>query len=80
TNIGLNHGQVVGTVDNSLLNKYAEFAGSCFSDYVGIKKDSVTDGGTISPGFIYYDAVENEFYGYRYRNGFRNLAEFETTI
>ena len=80
TNKGLNHGEIVDTIDNSLLDKYAEFAGSCFSDYTGIKKDGISDGGVISPGFIFYDAVENVFYGYRYKKGFRILAEFETTI
>jgi hypothetical protein len=48
---------------------------------------NITDGGVISPGFIYYDAVENEFYGYRFKYGSHkkggikpDLSEFETTI
>jgi len=77
---GIDHGKIVEIIDNSLLDKYSNFAGDCFSDYTGIKKDDISDGGTISPGFFYYDAVENIFYGYRYRNGFRILKEFETTI
>lgn len=84
---GIDHGKIVDTIDNSLIDKYAEFAGSCFSDYAGIKKDSIEKGGRISPGFIFYDAVENNFYGYRYKNGSHKknekrpeLIEFETTI
>ena len=87
TNVGLDHGKIVDTIDNSLLDKYAEFAGSCFSDYAGIKKDNISDGGVTSPGFIFYDAVNNDFYGYRYKYGSHKkgekkpeLAEFETTI
>ena len=53
TNSGLDHGEIIGAIDNSLLYKYAEFAGSCFSDYVGIKKDNITEGGVISPGFVF---------------------------
>ena len=40
-----------------------------------------------SPGFIFYDAVQNSFFGYRYRYGGHKkgetkpkLSEFETTI
>jgi hypothetical protein len=84
---GLDHCKIVDSLDNSLLDKYAEFAGSSFSDYAGIRKDNVGDGGRISPGFIFYDAVENNFYGYRYKNGSHKknekrpeLKEFETTI
>lgn len=87
TNVGLEHGEIVNTIDNSLLDKYQEFAGSCFSDYVGIKKDNISKGGITSPGFIFYDAVINKFYGFRYKDGSHkkgeippNLAEFETTI
>lgn len=87
TFVGLNHGKIVTTIDNSLLNIYTELAGNSFSDYVGIKKDNVTEGGVSSPGFIYYDAVENNFYGYRFKHGSHkkgeippNIEEFETTI
>lgn len=86
-NSELDHGTVIEEIDNSLLGKYAAFGGDCFSDYVGIKKDSVTEGGTISPGFIYYDAVDNEFTGFRYKHGGHKkgqlkpqIQEFETTI
>jgi hypothetical protein len=84
----LEHEKIVDGIDNSLLKKYKEFSGNCFSDYAGIKKDNkIGTGGVISPGFIYYDAVENNFYGFRYKNGSHspgetppNLSEFETTI
>lgn len=87
TNVGLDHENVVKTIDNSHLDIYTELAGTVFSDYVGIKKDNVSDGGVTSPGFIFYDAVENTFYGYRYKHGSHKknqispqLIEFETTI
>ncbi len=84
---GLNHGSRIDTIDNSLLYIFKEFAGHCFSDYVGIKKDNITSGGVISPGFLFYDAVTNNFFGFRYKNGGHKkgeakpeLIEFETTI
>ncbi len=87
TNVSLEHGEIVEKIDNSLLDKYDDFAGSCFSDYVGIKKDNIGEGGITSPGFVYYDAVKNHFYGFRFKYGSHKkggqlpeLAEFETTI
>lgn len=83
----LNHGSMVDTIDNSLPYIFKEFAGLCFSDYAGIKKDNVMEGGVISPGFLFYDAVTNNFFGFRYKNGGHKkgetkpeLIEFETTI
>ncbi len=78
TNVGLIHDNRIIEIDNSLLEKYQDFGGDCFSDYAGIKKDDIGAGGTISPGFIYYDAVENSFYGYKGTK--KDLAEFELTI
>lgn len=87
TNVSLIHDEVVDTVSNDLIDVYRDFAGSCFSDYAGIKKDNIGDGGVISPGFVYYDATQNKFYGYRYEFGSHKkgevqpqLAEFETKI
>lgn len=87
TMTGLNHDNIVDTIDNSLPYIFKKFAGHCFSDYAGIKKDSITEGGVISPGFILYDAVLNNFFGFRYKNGGHkkdeikpDLIEFETTI
>lgn len=47
-------------------------------DYAGIKKDDLTSGGTISPGFLFYDAVDNQFTGFR--GSVKTLSEFEDTI
>jgi len=87
TMVGLKHGKVVDSIENNHLDLYKDLGASCFSDYVGIKKDDISDGGTISPGFIFYNAIENNFYGYRFKNGSLKkgekrpvLAEFETTI
>ncbi len=86
TNSGLKHGEIIPTIDNGLFDNFKDFGGSCFSDFVGIKKD-FGDGGITSPGFIYHDAVENSFYGFRYKNGGHkkdeippDISEFETTI
>lgn len=83
----MKHEEIIDSIDNELILSYKDFSGSVFSDYVGIKKDNIGSGGTISPGFIYYDAVTNDFYGYRYRFGSHKkgetspkLEEFETTI
>lgn len=87
TMTGLEHNECIETIDNSLPFIYKKLGGDSFSDYVGIKKDNITDGGVQSPGFIFYDAVQNSFFGYRYRYGGHkkgeikpNLSEFETTI
>jgi hypothetical protein len=85
--VRLESGKIVETINNNLLEIYPALAGGSFSDYVGIKKDDITEGGVISPGFIFYDAVENNFYGFRYKYGSHKkggippeLIEFETTI
>lgn len=77
-NIGLAHDQIVYDADNSLLELYHAYGFSAFGDYVGIKKDDMTAGGTISPGFIFYNPVDNLFYGYR--GNLKSLDEFENTI
>lgn len=77
-NVGLDHDQIVYDADNSLLSLYTGYGFNAFGDYAGIKKDDLTSGGTISPGFIFYDPVDNLFYGYR--GNLKNLDEFETTI
>ncbi|PSL25708.1 beta family protein [Dyadobacter jiangsuensis] len=78
TNTGLDHGEVIDTIDNSLINAYKGLGAHCFSDFCGIKKHNLGKGGRISPGFIYYDAVTNKFYGYKGVN--QELYEFETII
>lgn len=77
-NKALEHDKVIGNASNSLLKNYQKFNGDSFGDYVGIKKDLITKGGGISPGFIYYNAVQNNFYGYKGRE--MKLDEFEDTI
>lgn len=66
-NVNLEHGQVVIEADNSHIeiSHMKDFGVNATGDYVGIKKDDLTAGGTISPGFIYYDAVENQYFGYK---------------
>lgn len=65
TNVSLVHGAQINDIDNSHLEKYLDYSGDAFSDYSGIKKDDISKGGGISPGFIYYDAVRNKFFGYK---------------
>lgn len=77
-NVKLDHGNIVGEADNSLIETYANYGFQAFGDYVGIKKDDMTSGGTISPGFIFYDPIDNLFYGYK--GDVKKLSEFETTI
>jgi hypothetical protein len=78
-NVGLDHGNVVFDADNSHIETYKSFGVDSFGDYAGIKKDELSAGGSISPGFIYYDATENQYYGFRAK--IRNsLSEFENTI
>lgn len=78
-NFELDHGACLSIVDNSLMNVFENFAAGSFADYAGIKKDPVTDGGGISPGFIFYDAVENRFYGFKGSEA-RELEDFEYII
>lgn len=78
-NVRLNHGEIVYEADNSLLDMfYQPMHFNAFGDYVGIKKDDLTSGGTISPGFILYNPVNKLYYGYK--GDVKNLAEFETKI
>ena len=78
-NIKLDHGEVVADADNSLLELFNTNMGmNAFGDYAGIKKDDLNSGGTISPGFIFYDPVDNLFYGFK--GEIKSLSEFEDTI
>jgi len=79
TNVGLDHGNIAYDIDNSLLETYKNsFRADAFGDYTGIKKDDLTSGGRISPGFIFYDAVSNQYIGFK--GDVKRLEEFETTI
>ena len=78
-NVNLDHGSIIAEADNILLEDYSQnglFGG--FGDYTGVKKDDLTSGGTISPGFIIYDPYENMYYGYK--GAIKRLSEFEDTI
>lgn len=61
----LDHGNKITEIDNRLIYNYTELSGDSFGDYSGIKKDRIEKGGSISPGFIYYDPIGNVFYGYK---------------
>ncbi|MEO5985120.1 MAG: hypothetical protein ABIP80_06410 [Ferruginibacter sp.] len=87
TNSGLEHGKKIDQIDNTLPTIFQKYNSSAFADYCGIKKDALTSGGVSSPGAIYYDAADNEFYGFRYKFGSHKLGdkkpdlqEFVTTI
>ena len=77
-NVALDHGNIVYEADNSIIETFRLFTCDAFGDFVGIKKDDLTAGGTISPGFVYYDAVDNQYYGFR--ASYKSLSEFEDTI
>lgn len=77
-NVKLNHGEIVYQADNSLIDLFHSYGFNAFGDYAGIKKDDLSSGGTISPGFIFYNPVDKLYYGYR--GDIKNLSEFETTI
>jgi len=79
TNVGLDHDDIVFEVDNGLLDMYkGSLDAQAFGDYAGIKKDDLTTGGTISPGFLWYDPTENQFTGFK--GNIKDLGEFESTI
>jgi len=78
-NIKLDHGEVIADADNSLLDVFHSILGmNAFGDYAGIKKDDLNAGGTISPGFIFYDPLDNLYYGFK--GEVKDLSEFERTI
>lgn len=78
-NVRLNHGEIIYEADNSLLEQFRLLNFDAFGDYSGIKKDDLSAGGTISPGFIFYEPVDNLYYGFK-GSGLKELAEFEKTI
>lgn len=78
-NVKLDHGEVIADADNSLQELFhSNLKMNGFGDYAGIKKDDLNSGGTISPGFIFYDPIDNLYYGYK--GGVKSLSEFEDTI
>lgn len=77
--LSLDHGDIVAEADNSLLEVFkVVLKTEAFGDYAGIKKDDLNAGGTISPGFIFYDPIDNLYYGYK--GSIKDLSEFEATI
>jgi len=77
-NVHLEHGEIVVEADNSLMDLYKDIHFDSFGDYVGIKKDDFSAGGTISPGFIFYDPIDNLYYGFK--GARKQLSEFKETI
>ncbi|HTN19785.1 MAG TPA: hypothetical protein VL125_04885 [Pelobium sp.] len=65
TNIGMKHGEIIDTADNSLVVQFRQLGAVGFGDYAGVKRDDLADGGTVSPGFVFYDVTTNNFYGFR---------------
>jgi hypothetical protein len=80
TNKGLDHCGVVKEIDNRLLLNYKKLYGASFADFVGIKKGDLKKGGGRSPGFIFYDPTENQYYGYRGLSSPADLADIENII
>jgi hypothetical protein len=76
---GLRHDTVCGDADNSLLSKFTTLNADAFGDYAGVKRDTITDGGAaFIPGFLYYNAVSNDYMGYR--GTVKGLDEYGTVI
>ncbi len=78
TNTSLISGQIIAVADNSLLTSYSSYGFNAFGDYAGLKRDDLTKGGKISPGFIYYSWHSNCYYGFN--SPIKSLIEFENTI
>lgn len=79
-NVKLDHGEIIPEANNSLRELYfgKPYEFPAFGDFAGVKKDDITSGGTISPGFILYNPEDNLYYGFKGRS--KSLSEFETTI
>lgn len=75
----LTHNAQCIEADNSLLDNFRALKGDAFGDYAGVKRDTITDGGsTFIPGFIYYDAVNNRYIGFR--GSVKGFTEYGTVI
>lgn len=78
TNIGLEDGEPIFAIDNSLKDAYKKPHGfDGFGDYACVVNELPSSGGTISPAGIYYSYDYNYFVGYRKS---RDLADFENHI
>lgn len=78
TNVELAQDQIIKRADNSLLKEYYQLGFDAFGDYMGVKKDNVTKGGRISPGYIVYSWQDNAYYGFK--GNFEDASTFETII
>jgi hypothetical protein len=78
-NVELKDNEVIYEADNSIINNFTKYGVNAFGDYAGIKKDLITSGGGVSPGFIYYDPINNRYVGFKWKEK-RALYEFETHI
>jgi hypothetical protein len=81
------NGEIVTQIDSKFVDNFNKLGGDSFSDFCGVKKDLLMSGGIISPGFIFYDATRNNYWGFRYLNGSHKKGEkspqpeeFKTTI
>ncbi len=77
-NVRLDHASIVPEANNSLRDLYQTYKFDAFGDYVGVKKDELTSGGTISPGFIMFNPEDNVYIGFKGKA--KSLTEFEATI
>lgn len=77
-NVGLDHNDVISEADNSLIETFERENFDAFGDFAGIKKDDLTAGGTISPGFIFYDPYDNLYYGFKAEE--KKLSQFKDFI
>ncbi|WP_111672855.1 beta family protein [Algoriphagus litoralis] len=77
-NVELIHNDVISEADNSLIESFKDQSFDAFGDYAGIKKDDLTAGGTISPGFIFYDPYDNLYYGFKAEE--KKLSQFKDFI
>lgn len=79
-NVDFNNNEIIENIDHSHLSteNLRDFGVNCFGDYAGVKKDLMTKGGAISPGFIYFDAVKNQSYGFN--SSIKSLDQFKNKI
>lgn len=77
TNVSLEHGKIIARANNELLRNYRLIHGHSFGDYAGIKKDGVTKGFGLSPGFIYFEPCKNIYFGFKGNAQKENSEKFK---
>lgn len=65
TNSSIVNGAPILEIDNSLRDSYAIYGFNGFGDYATIKDSLPSNGGTISPGFLFYSFKNNFFAGFK---------------